>query len=95
MKIDRITLINSKTERLSVRLTARVDENGDLILDGYDSGEFVEEVLYHDDYEYSLTVKAEYKDTVLLHLIKETFANDSKFRTWLDEKGIPSDFWSF
>jgi hypothetical protein len=95
MKIDKITLIDSKSARVKVRLTARVAENGDLILDGYDSGEFVEEVLGHDDYEYSLTVKAEYKDTILLNLIKEKFANDSEFRTWLDEKRIPSDFWSF
>jgi len=95
MKIDKITMIDSKSERVRVRLTARIDENGDLILDGYDSGEFVEEVLHHDDYEYSLTVKAEYKDTILLNLIKEKFKHDAEFRSWLDEKGIPSDFWSF
>ena len=95
MKIDKITMIESKTERLAVRLTARITENGDLILEGYDSGAFVEEVLHHDDYEYSLTVKAEYKDTILLNLIREKFEHDSAFRTWLDEKGIPSEFWSF
>ena len=95
MKINEITLIESKTARLSVRLTARITGNGDLILDGYDSGEFVEETLHHDDYEYSLTVRAEYKDTILLNLIKEKFKNDSEFRTWLDEKQIPSEFWSF
>ncbi|HEY8561013.1 MAG TPA: hypothetical protein VIL74_11630 [Pyrinomonadaceae bacterium] len=95
MKIDKITMIESRSERLSVRLTARIGDDGDLVLEGYDSGEFVEEVLHHDDYEYSLTVKAAYKDTVLLNLIKENFANDSAFRTWLDEKEIPSEFWSF
>lgn len=95
MKIDRITIIDSKTERLSVRLTARIDEQSDLILEGYDRGEFVEEVLHHDDYEYSLTVKAEYKDTILLNLIKERFRHDAEFRSWLDEKRIPSEFWSF
>jgi hypothetical protein len=95
MKINRITLIESKTERVSVRLIARIDETGDLILDGYDSGEMVEEVWGSDDYEYSLTVKAEYKDTILLNLIKENFKHDSEFRTWLDSKGIPSDFESF
>ena len=95
MKINRLTLIESKTERVSVRLVARIDENGDLVLDGDDSGEVVEEVWGSDDYEYSLTVKAEFKDTVLLNLIKEKFANDSQFRTWLDAHGIPSDFESF
>jgi hypothetical protein len=95
MKINRITLIESKTERVSVRLVARIEENGDLVLDGYDSGELVEEVWGSDDYEYALTIKAAYKDTILLNLIKEKFANDSQFRTWLDERGIPSDFESF
>lgn len=95
MKINRIEIIRSKSERVSVRLTARIDERGDLILDGYDSGALVEEVWGSDDYEYSLTVKAEYKDTILLNLIKEKFANDSQFRTWLDEKRIPSDFETF
>lgn len=92
MKIDRITMIDSKSERVRVNLTARIDETGDLILDGYDRGALVEEVWGSDDYEYSLTVKAEYKDTVLLNLIKERFEHDSQFRTWLDKKGIPSDF---
>jgi hypothetical protein len=88
-------MIDSKSERVRVLLIALTDENGDLILDGYDRGELVEEVWGSDDYEYSLVVKAEYKDTILLNLIKERFKHDSEFRAWLDEKGIPSDFESF
>lgn len=95
MKINEIILIDSRTESVRVRLTARIEHNGDLILDGYDSGKLVEDVWGSDDYEYSLTVKADYKNTILLNLIKEKFANDSQFRTWLDEKGIPSDFETF
>jgi hypothetical protein len=95
MKINKITLIKSDSERVSVRLTARIGAGGDLILEGFDYGEFVEEVFGDDDYEYSLTVKADYKDTILLNLIKEKFANDSEFKLWLDEKQIPSEFWSF
>ena len=95
MKIDRIELIKSESERVKVRLTARIDAGGDLILDGYDSGALVEEVWGSDDYEYSLTVKAEYKDTILLNLIKERFKHDAEFRSWLDEKQIPSEFWSW
>ena len=95
MKINKITLIESKSDRISVHLTAKVDENGDLILEGQDLGEFVQEQFGDSDFEFSLKVKAEYKDTILLNLIKEKFANDSEFKAWLDEKQIPSEFWSF
>lgn len=95
MKIDKIKMIESKSERISVYLEAKIKENGDLVLEGQDIGEFVEEQFGDSDYEYSLSVKAEYKDTILLNLIKEKFANDSEFKAWLEEKGIPSEFWSF
>jgi hypothetical protein len=95
MKISKIKLIESKSERLSIYLSAKIEENGNLVLEGQDLGEFVEERYGDGDYEYSLTVKAEYKDTILLNLIKERFADDSKFRDWLDEKQIPCEFWSF
>lgn len=95
MKIKEINLIESKSERISVHLSAKIDESGDLILEGYDSGSFVKERFDDYDYEYSLKVKSEYKDTILLLLVKERFANDSEFRQWLAEKGIPSEFWSW
>ena len=95
MKIDKISLIESKSEDISIHLTAEIKENGDLVLDGYDLGKRAEEWFGHDDYEYSLTLKAEFKDTVLLYLIKEKFANDSEFKKWLDEKQIPNEFWSY
>lgn len=95
MKINKITLIESKSKRISVFLEAKIKENGDLVLEGQDLGEWVKENFGDSDYEYSLTVKAEYKDTILLNLIKEKFANDSEFREWLKEKQIPNEFWSF
>jgi 6-pyruvoyl-tetrahydropterin synthase len=95
MKISEITLIDSKSERVSVNLTAKILENGDLILEGQDLGNLVKETFGDSDYEYVLKIKAEFKDTMLLNLIKERFANDSDFRAWLDEKGILSEFWSF
>ena len=95
MKISKITLIESKSEQISIHLSAEIKPNGDLVLKGYDVGKLVEDQFGDSDYEYSLTVKAEDKDTVLLNLIKERFANDSEFKSWLEEKGIPHEFWSF
>lgn len=95
MKINEIILIDSRSERISVSLTARIDENGDLIFDGCDYGEFIKEQSGDYDYEYSLTVKAEYRDTILLNLIKDRFETYSEFKAWLDAKHIPAEFWSF
>ncbi len=81
-------------------LEIKVDEEGDLVFEGYDIGDSVEEYWGDSDYEYWLTVKADQLPGVLLHLIKECFekkifTNDSEFREWLTKKGIPSEFQSW
>lgn len=93
--IDRIVLIDTRRQDLSVELVARIDEQGNLALEGVDRGEWVTEQTGDWDYEYWLKVTREWKDTVLLHLLRERFENDSEFRKWLDDKGIPSEFVSF
>ncbi len=95
MKIDRLTLIDEKTDRVSINLVARIADGGDLILEGQDPGKTVEETFGDGDYEYALKVAADLKDTVLLLLIKERFATDAEFRARLDEKRIACEFWSF
>jgi hypothetical protein len=94
-RIVEITLINSKSDRVSVNLIAKIEDDGGLVLEGYDIGPFVEEQWGDSDYEYWLRIDKEYKDTILLWLIKERFATDSEFKVWLDEKGIPSKFESW
>jgi hypothetical protein len=76
-------------------LTAIVKETGDLVLEGYDIGPTVEKCKGDIDYEYWRTVKAEHVPLVLLHLIKDRFKDESEFRVWLEEKGIPSIFTSY
>lgn len=95
MKINKISLIESKSERISVDLSAEITDEGDLLLSGCDFGELVKERFGDFDYEYWLKVKGEYKDTILLYLIRERFANDAEFKAWLNENRIPNDFWSF
>jgi|GEM_PF-1052619 len=73
-------------------LTARIKENGDLALEGVDSGTEVEKTMGDWDYEYWLTVPAHFKETVLLWLIKERFENSSTFMGWLAEKNLPYEF---
>lgn len=94
-KINEITLTEYKIEDISVQLVARIDEAGNLVLEGYDIGKTVEEFFGDSDYEYWLRVARDYKDTVLLWLIKERFTTSSEFRQWLDGKGIPNKFESW
>ncbi len=81
-------------------LDIKIEENGDLIFEGYDIGDSVENYWGDSDYEYWLKIKAEHLPDILLYLIKECFdrkifINDSEFNEWLKEKGIPSEFQSW
>jgi hypothetical protein len=90
--IKKVTMMEFKAERDSRHLDAKIDDEGNLVLEGYDIGDSVEEFWGDFDYEYWLTVSQEYKDTVLLLLIQEKFENSSAFKTWLEEKDIPHKF---
>ena len=81
-------------------LDAKITDEGSLVLEGFDIGDFVKEYWGDSDYEYWLTVKAEHLPIVLLRLIKECFdnnifKNDSEFKEWLKAKSIPSEFTSW
>lgn len=81
-------------------LDIEINDEGSLVFEGYDIGDTVKEYWGDSDYEYWLTIKTEHLNTLLLHLIKECFdqkifTNDSEFRTWLDAKGISSEFSSW
>lgn len=95
-KLTEITIYDQQNEDGNhYNLQAKINEEKNLVLDGYDIGPQVEELwgpLADGDYEYWLTVPAEWKDTVLLHLIGERFEDDVKFKEWLNEKGIPNEF---
>jgi hypothetical protein len=82
-------------DKAHYELTAIVKDTGDLVLEGYDIGPTVEKCKGDIDYEYWRTVKAEHVPLVLLHLIKDRFKDESEFRAWLEEKGIPSSFTSY
>ena len=73
----------------------RIEGPGDLVLDGADAGPAVEEFWGDWDYEYSLTVPAAWKDTVLLHLMKERFTETTPFQEWCEARGIPAEFFSW
>ena len=89
------TLRDQKDEKGGSWWAARVDADGDLVLEGYDHGEFVEEFWGDSDYEYVRLVKAEHVPKVLVELIRDRFRTDSEFGTWLTEKGVHNEFQSW
>ena len=95
MKITKIKLREIEIQDGKSYLDAMINENGDLVLEGCDNGESVKQFWGDFDYEYWVTVKSDYKDTVLLHLIKDNFDSEIKFQKWLKEREIPCDFTSY
>jgi hypothetical protein len=90
--ITKIRLRENITNENKSWLDAKIDEKGNLVLDGYDIGEAAEKILGDSDYEYWFTVDKQYKDSILLLLIKDKFTSDTKFKNWLEKNGIPSEF---
>jgi len=76
-------------------LTANITEKGDLVIDGCDAGELAEEMFGDWDYEYWLTIPEKFKDTIMLHLIKDRFSSVHEIEKWLDQLEIPSEFSSY
>lgn len=61
-----------ENERAVTRLRAGFNPEGDLVLEGYDTGSLVEQVWGRDEYEYWLTVKK----ATLPHLAREACSPD-------------------
>jgi len=92
--ISEVVLYKKETEANSFLLKASIHEDGRFTLDGSDFGKLPQETFGRDEYEYHSSVKAKYKDTMLLLLIQDRFkgSSDFEFKQWLKEKGIPFQF---
>ena len=89
-KIREVTLRERRTEENISILVAKIDDDGDLILEGYDVGKAPKDFWGDADYEFYRVIKKEHKDTILRQLIKERFKFDPHYRLWLRKKGIPN-----
>jgi hypothetical protein len=88
-RIKRITLWTNRTEKDFSTLEAMIDDDGDLLLEGYDEGETPQNFWGDEDYEYWWVIKKKHKSKILRLLVKEQFDTDSDLKKWLNEKGIP------
>ena len=72
---------------------ARIEDNGNLVVEGQDVGAAPLKWFDDEDYEFIVTVREEDKDQVLLALIQKLFGGQFRavddFREFLEEKGVP------
>ena len=54
--MDRVLLFSSVTPGIKITIEVYFDENGKLVVDGYDIGKTVEEYWGDSDYEYSVSL---------------------------------------
>jgi hypothetical protein len=94
-KITALNLIQEVNDRDSRHLEVRIEPDGRLLLEGCDTGPEVAKIWGDSDYEYWLTVPADYKDTLLLWLIQERFQTSSALMEWLKSRDIPYEFSSY
>ena len=89
-----VDIINAQRDGVKRSVGAQIVDNGNLVIDGLDWGELAHGML-GGDYEYSVTVDAKFKDSVLLLLLQEKFKDFPPAKEWLKEKGIPFTEWKW
>lgn len=88
-KIKEITLWERKDTQNYSHDKVRIEENGRICFDSYDIGQLPNQAWNHDDYEYNTYVEAEWKDSILLLLLKEKFSTNADFQKWANHKQLP------
>jgi hypothetical protein len=87
--LDKVYLVQHESENLHQSVWATINEKNQLVVEGLDYGPLVEDMLFCEDYEYSVTIDAQWKDTMLLLLLKERFHDFPPVKKWLKDNGIP------
>lgn len=88
MKITNLRIGRVQKSGYHGSIDITIKENGDLDMGLFEYGELVEKYK-GGDYEYDLIVEKDYKDSMLLYLIKERFQDISGFKKWLEDHDIP------
>jgi hypothetical protein len=87
-----LTLQENTTKSVRHRLLAGITKGGDLIIYGHDSGSYVKDFWGYAHYYWWLTVRSEYKDWVLLWLLKKAITDENELKDWLDSQALPFEF---
>lgn len=80
----------------SIHIDMRIQDNGDLLFSGQDTGDAPMEIFGDLDYEYWLTVPAAAKDCLLLAVLEKHYGGDpmliSTLRELMESGDIPCQF---
>jgi hypothetical protein len=80
-------------------IDASINAAGSLYITGVDDGPLTSAFFGKSDYEYFITIEAQHKDLLLLHLIKALHGHDAAITSALmkiaNENGIPYSFASY
>ena len=91
--ITEITIRRKRLDRDSYsELRVRIDQQGELVLLGRNASVAITRITDKQEYAYSLTVPAEWRDSMLLYLMKDRFSDALAFSDWCREHGIPTMF---
>jgi hypothetical protein len=95
-----VRLANWRVPGLHHTLDAFIDDKGELVIDGCDLGPSVERMWDDLDYEFAWHIPREWKDTILLRLLKDRFEaqpswreHETAFIEWVKALGVPTKFW--
>jgi hypothetical protein len=81
MKTPTIILFHESRPDIDINITASINEKGDLLIEGYDSGPLVKELKGDLDYEYKFTVKKANKELLIKKLSQQ-------LQHQLDDEGL-------
>jgi len=88
--IRELLLYSNKTDKRATNTSLRISDSGDLLIEVLNSGIQVKIVRGHWSYKDLLTIPSQYKDTVLLYLLKEHFTSLYEIKEWIKGIGIPA-----
>jgi hypothetical protein len=80
-------LYQSKGDDISTTILAKINSNGDLVVEGADIGPKVKELKQSFDYEYGLTIRAKDKATLVTFLQNQDnkVNSDDDLLSWLKQ----------
>lgn len=108
MAVKSVILRNTQDEGGSRYLSAEIRDNGDLVIQGRDTGPEVERFFGSTEYEWTWTIRANHLSTLIqalggkpreseiLPLLKAQFSEPhaAELQGFLEQHQIPFEFWS-
>lgn len=80
-----VTLFEEKRKEISIHILAKVDHEGKLLIEGYDSGELVKKLRGSWEYEYYLTTSKNQKENLIKRIQDEgvEISTDDSLLNWI------------